>query len=106
MVAEGFTDELRRIIGESASCLNFSQARGLSILMCQVSDYLSSGMVEKPDAAFGCVGNLKAFYDVWLFLDCPGLADEVVVRRLKESGLWDALFTSMGWNKNNVAGVP
>ena len=58
----------------------------MQILLLQVIAYLQSGMKKVTSAPFGAVGNLEAFFEVWLFLDCPGLNDQVVVKKGKQWG--------------------
>ncbi|MCW1923039.1 hypothetical protein OKA05_10785 [Luteolibacter arcticus] len=58
----------------------------MSVFLCQVMEYLHSGMKNVASAPFGSVGNLEAFFKVWMFLDCPGLNDQVVVKKGREWG--------------------
>jgi len=68
---------------------NPNATSALIIWRSQVSEHLYSGLAEDATRPFGCVGNLAAFWEVWLFVDCPGLEDAVVVRELKNAGLWE-----------------
>jgi hypothetical protein len=83
-------DVLRQIIVKSLEYLPAGPQRiWLMIFMDQVSAHLFAGMPLDDTQPFGCVGNLSAFYDVWVFLDCPGLHNETVMTTLREASLWD-----------------
>ena len=68
---------------------NGRSPEGQVIWLSQLLIYFRSGMWDEPGTRFGCEGNLKPFYDVWVFLNCPGLVDSSVVARMREASLLD-----------------
>jgi len=83
------------IIAQSqARVLGEDSRRWLLIFLDQVAEHLRTGMQFDPRKPFGSIGNLGAFYDVWLFLDCPGLDDRCVVTAMREADLWEEFANS------------
>jgi hypothetical protein len=87
LIAKQRVDLLCDII--SASLGNLAGQAHLIILLDLVSEHLRTGMPDDPQVPVGCTGNLTAFYNVWLFLDCPGLDDASVVTIMKGASLFD-----------------
>lgn len=94
LVQHGHQDVLYQIIEESQTHIRTLERTSpwLIIFTDQVKEHLYTGMLSDHEKPFGSAGNLGAFFDVWLFLDCPGLDDEAVVRILRKTSLWNEFF--------------